>query len=110
MTRTAFKAAASTLIVSMTMTGFSGQSDAMRRIGDPARATSRADREAAQFHETAARALQAGQNAQAQAAMEQAVALSPRDAGYRQLLADIYLKSGRFDSARTTYGDVLELD
>ncbi|MEA3030169.1 MAG: hypothetical protein QOG13_1494 [Sphingomonadales bacterium] len=110
MTRTAFKAAASTLIVSMTMTGFSGQSDAMRRIGDPARAASRADREAAQFHETAARALQAGQNAQAQAAMEQAVALSPRDAGYRQLLADIYLKSGRFDSARTTYGDVLELD
>jgi Flp pilus assembly protein TadD len=110
MTRTAFNAAASTLIVAMTMTGFSGQSDAMRRIGDPARATSRADREAAQFHEQAARALQAGQNAQAQAAMEQAVALSPRDAGYRQLLADIYLKSGRFDSARTTYGDVLELD
>ena len=32
--------------------------------------------------------------------MEQAVALRPRDAGYRLLLADIYLKSGRFDSAR----------
>ena len=38
------------------------------------------------------------------------MALSPRDAGYRQLLADIYLKQGRFASARTTYADVLELD
>jgi Flp pilus assembly protein TadD len=110
MTRTAFKAAASAAIVSMTMTGFSGQSDAMRRIGDPVRASSRSDREAGQFHAQAARALQEGQIAQAQAAMEQAVALSPRDAGYRQLLADIYLKAGRFDSARRTYADVLELD
>ena len=42
--------------------------------------------------------------------MEQAVALSPRDAGYRILLADAYLKSGRFDSARATYADVVELD
>ena len=42
--------------------------------------------------------------------MEQAVALSPRDVGYRLLLADIYLKSGRFESARATYADVLELD
>jgi Flp pilus assembly protein TadD len=110
MTRTAFKAAASTLIVSMAMTGFSGQSDAMRRLGDPERATSRADREAEQFHASGARSLREGHNAEAQAAMEQAVALSPRDAGYRQLLADIYLRAGRFDSARTTYGDVLELD
>jgi len=110
MTRTAFNAAASTLIVAMTMTGFSGQSDAMRRLGDPARAESRADRQAGQFHAQAARALQEGQIAPAQAAMEQAVALAPRDAGYRQLLADIYLKAGRFESARTTYSDVLELD
>jgi Flp pilus assembly protein TadD len=110
MTRTAFKAAASTLIVALTMTGFSAQSDAMRRFNDPVRATSRADHQAAQLHEQAAQALQSGQFAAALAAMEQAVALSPRDAGYRQLLADVYLKSGRFDSARTTYADVLELD
>ena len=110
MTRTAFKAAASTLIVSMTMTGFSGPSGAMRRINDPVRAHSRTDRQAEQFHAQAARALQEGQTARAQDAMEQAVALSPRDAGYRQLLADIYLKAGRFESARTTYSDVLELD
>jgi len=110
MTRTVFKAAASTLIVAMTMTGFSGQSGAARRFNDPVRAASRTDREAAQLHAQAAQALQSGQLEQARGAMEQAVALSPRDSGYRQLLADIYLKSGRFGSARTTYGDVLELD
>ena len=110
MTRTVFKAAASTLIVAMTMTGFSGQSGAARRFNDPVRAASRSDRQAAQLHAQAAQALQSGQLEQARGAMEQAVSLSPRDSGYRQLLADIYLKSGRFGSARTTYGDVLELD
>jgi Flp pilus assembly protein TadD len=110
MTRIVFKAAASTAIVSMTMMGFSAQSDAMRRLNEPVRATSRTDRQAEQLHAQAARALQQGQLAPAQSAMEQAVALSPRDSGYRQLLADIYLKQGRFASARTTYADVLELD
>ncbi len=41
---------------------------------------------------------------------EQAVAESPRDAGYRMLLADLYLRNGRYQSAATTYGDVLSLD
>jgi len=110
MTRTAFKAAASTCIVAMTMTGFSGQSDAMRRLNQPTRATSPNDRRAEALHAQGAQALQAGQLDRAREAMEQAVVLSPRDAGYRQLLADIYLKSGRFASARTTYADVIELD
>ncbi len=110
MNRTAFKFAASTLIVSMTMVGFSTQSTAMRRLGDTVRANSPTDRQAAQLHEQAAGSLQQGQLAAALTQMEQAVALSPRDAGYRLLLADIYLKSGRFESARATYADVLELD
>jgi Flp pilus assembly protein TadD len=110
MTRIVFKAAASTAIVSMTMMGFSVQSDAMRRLNEPQRANSRTDRQAAALHEQAGRSLRQGQLDPAQTAMEQAVALSPRDAGYRQLLADIYLKQGRFASARTTYADVLELD
>jgi Flp pilus assembly protein TadD len=110
MTRIVFKAAASTAIVSMTMMGFSAQSDAMRPLNEPVRATSRTDRQAEALHEQAARALHQGQLVPAQTAMEQAVALSPRDSGYRQLLADIYLKQGRFASARTTYADVLELD
>jgi len=110
MTRIVFKAAASTAIVSMTMMGFSVQSDAMRRLNEPQRATSRTDRQAEALHAQAAHAIQQGQLGPAQTAMEQAVALSPRDSGYRQLLADIYLKQGRFASARTTFGDVLELD
>jgi Flp pilus assembly protein TadD len=110
MTRIVFKAAASTIMVSMTMMGFSVPSDAMRNLNEPVRATSRTDREAEALHAQAAHALQEGQLGQAQTAMEQAVALSPRDAGYRQLLADIYLKQGRFASARTTYGDALALD
>jgi len=110
MNRTAFKFAASTLIVSMTMVGFSTQSTAMRRLGNSVQANSPTDRQAAQLHEEAARALQQGQLAAALTQMEQAVALSSRDVGYRLLLADIYLKSGRFESARATYADVLALD
>ncbi len=110
MSRTAYKFAASTLIVSLTMIGSTAQSVAMRRGFEPVQATGRTDRQAAEFHAQGARALQQGQLAVALAAMEQAVALSPRDAGYRLLLADIYLRSGRFDSARATYSDVIELD
>jgi Flp pilus assembly protein TadD len=41
---------------------------------------------------------------------ERAVEASPRDLGYRMLLADLYLKNGRFQSAETAFGDVLSLD
>lgn len=109
MNRIAFKIAASTAIVAMTMVGVISPSGAMRRFG-PVRADSRTDRQAAQFYDQASRALQQGQLGQAVTLMEQAVALSPRDAGYRILLADAYLKSGRFDSARATYADAVELD
>lgn len=40
---------------------------------------------------------------------EAAVQLSPRDAGYRMILAQSYLQAGRFVSARQAYSDVLEL-
>lgn len=72
-------------------------------------ATTDAERQAASAHEAAARALQNGELARALELIEGAVSLSPRDAGYRMLLADIYLKSGRFQSAETTYADVLAL-
>ena len=109
MNRTAFKFAASTMIVSMTMVTATAQSVAMRR-GSPERANSPTDRQAAQLHEQAGRAMQQGQFPEALALMENAVALSPRDAGYRLLLAELYMKSGRFDAARTTFADVVELD
>ena len=85
----------------MTMMGFSVQSDAMRAL-QRAGARHLAHRPPGRSSCTSRprTRLQQGQLAPAQTAMEQAVALSPRDAGYRQLLADIYLKQGRFASAR----------
>lgn len=54
--------------------------------------------------------VRAGNLAAALPPAEEAVGFAPRDVGYRMLLADLYLKSGRFQSAGTTYGDVLRLD
>ena len=110
MKRTAFKIAASTIIVSMTMVACTAQSVAMRRAGSSAQTEARSHEQAVQFHEQARQALQQGQVPQALEAIENAVALSPRDAGYRLLLADVYLKSGRFEAARSTYADVVEID
>jgi Flp pilus assembly protein TadD len=110
MNKTAFKVAASTVIVSLTMVACTAQSEAMRRLGGVRRADSRTDLQAAQYHEQARRLLQQGQVLQAIEPMENAVAMAPRDAGYRLLLADIYMKSGRFESARATFADVVELD
>ena len=111
MNKIAFKIAASTMIVSLTMVGSTAQSEAMRRSGDMGRpAQDPQARQAAQLHMQATRDLREGRLPQALVAMEQAVEASPRDAGYRLLLADIYLRQGRFDSARATFADVLELD
>jgi Flp pilus assembly protein TadD len=106
MSRIAFKIAASTAIASLTLT--SGTALMGQGRGRPASAP--ADREAARAHEQGARALSENRIEDAREALERAVAAAPRDAGYRLLLADIYLKAGRFDSARATYADVLELD
>ena len=108
MNRTAFKLAASTVMVAMTMTSVALPSDAMRRYGE--RANSPTDREARGFYDQASRALQQGNLQLATSLMEQAVAASPRDVGFRMLLADAYLRSGRFDSARITYAEAVAID
>lgn len=41
---------------------------------------------------------------------EDAVAAAPGDLAYRMILADLYVKNGRFASAATTYRDVLQLN
>ena len=110
MKSTGFKIAASTAIVALTMIAGTAQSEAQRRLGPATKADSRSDRDAARYHDQARRALQQGQLAEAQSAMEEAVTRSPSDAGYRLLLADIYMKTGRFQSARDTFAEVLELD
>lgn len=40
---------------------------------------------------------------------EAAVAASPREAGLRAMLAQAYLKAGRFESAATTFNDAMDL-
>jgi Flp pilus assembly protein TadD len=73
-------------------------------------ASPKAARDAADLYAKAQAALQKGDSAKALASAERAVELAPRDLAYRMLLADLYLKNGRFQSARTTFGDVLVLD
>jgi Flp pilus assembly protein TadD len=101
----AFKFAASTVILGMTIVGCkpAGYSIASASARTPADG-------AVKFYAKAQAAHQAGQAAEAIGFAERAVELAPRDSGYRMLLGDLYLKNGRFGSAGTAFGDVLTLD
>ena len=57
----------------------------------------------------AAKALAKSDAVRAVALAENAVTLAPRDAGYRMLLGQSYLKAGRFVSAGQAFADVLTL-
>ena len=70
----------------------------------------KAEEGAAKLYAKAQEAVQKGELAEALGLAERAVELSPRDTGYRMLLADLYLKNGRFVSADNAYSDVLTLD
>lgn len=54
-------------------------------------------------------ALVKGNVAQAVSNAEKAVLADPRNAAYRVLLGNAYLKSGRFESARQAYDEAMEL-
>jgi Flp pilus assembly protein TadD/cell division protein FtsN len=54
-------------------------------------------------------ALEKGRVDKAVSYAEEAVLASPRDAEYRAVLGSAYLKSGRYESAATAFGDALEL-
>jgi Flp pilus assembly protein TadD len=54
-------------------------------------------------------ALKDGHSDKAVALAEQAVMADPRNAGYRMLLGNAYLRSGRFESAAQAYTDALDL-
>ncbi len=105
----AFKFAASSVALSMAVVGCQVQGVSFGTSTAFA-SQSRGDGEAVRLTREAGEALARGDLARALDAMEQAVALSPRDAGYRLTLADIYMRSGRFQSAEATYRDVLALD
>lgn len=103
------KFAVSALAIGSTMVACSPSATAFRASSasaTPARSESGA---AAAFAKAEA-AVKADQIDSALAYAEKAVELSPSDVGYRMLLADLYLKNGRFASAQTTFEDVLALD
>src|SRR3546814_12565664 len=66
--------------------------------------------QAAELHAQALEAVRQGRVSEALTLTEQAVELEPRDVGYRMVLADLYLKNGRFRSAATSFQDVLTLN
>lgn len=107
MNRFATKFAASTMVIAAAMVGC--HSDSV--VASASASTSdRSAQQAARLAEQARAALESGGAARALGLAERAVEMSPRDAGYRMLLADLYLRNGRFRSAETSYGDVLAID
>jgi Flp pilus assembly protein TadD len=108
MTQLAVKLAVSTLVLGGTMVGCSLDRQ-VYGVAWAAAKSSRAAEGAGQLFEQAHAALQRGDHQAALPLAERAVELAPRDAGYRMLLADLYIKNGRFASAEATYRDVLEL-
>ena len=109
MTKTVFKIAASSLVLGLTMVGCKPATD-MARPSTLSSKAPKADRDAGKVFEQAHLAAQQNNLAAALSLAERAVELSPRDAGYRMLLGDLYLKNGRFLSAEAAFADVTTLD
>jgi Flp pilus assembly protein TadD len=109
MNNVALKVAVSAIAIGTTMVGCTQASDASRPSIASARSP-KSDQQAASYAAKASAAAQKGDLAEALAQAERAVEFSPSDVGYRMLLADLYLKNGRFQSAETTFTDVLRLD
>lgn len=108
MIRTAtLKIAASTLILGLTMVGCTTQHGP--RIASASAKPQAAERQANKLHAEAYALAGKQDYATALDRAEQAVELAPRDAGYRLMLADLYLKNGRYASAETAFSDVLTL-
>jgi Flp pilus assembly protein TadD len=99
----------SSLLIGTSTVGCGPSSEMFRPIAFSAHAP-KGEQEAAKAFDKAHTALQQGKLDEALALVEQAVEASPRDAGYRKLLAEIYLKKGRFSSAEATYADVVALN
>jgi Flp pilus assembly protein TadD/cell division septation protein DedD len=101
--------AASSLVLGMTMISCSPGASVSR----PASASSgvvQGEQAAADLHAKAREAISRRSLVEALNFAEKAVEASPREASHRMLLADLYLKNGRFTSAETSYRDVLTLN
>ena len=108
-TNLALKVAASTMILGLTTIGCTpGARNA--GVSTLAAHSPRAEAGAAKAFAKADVALSKRDFAQALVHTEDAVALAPQDLGYRMLLADLYVKAGRFSSAETSFADVMTLN
>jgi Flp pilus assembly protein TadD len=105
----ALKFAVSALAIGATMVACKPAADASRIASASSRAP-KAEQQAAELSAKAQAAVQKKAFAEGLGFAERSVELSPRDVGYRMILADLYLKNGRFQSAETTFADVQQLD
>ena len=103
----ALKFAVSALAIGMTMVACGAPGS---RIASASTRAPKSEQGAASLYAKAQDAVQKGDFAQGLGFAERAVELSPRDVGYRMILADLYLKNGRFQSAEATFADVRQLD
>ncbi len=101
------RVAASTLVIGVTMVSCK---PAAVRPSSASAVAPKSDEGAARLYAQVQTQVQQGDLAEALTLAERMVELAPRDSGYRMLLADLYLKNGRFVSAEAAYGDVLVLD
>ena len=103
----ALKFAVSALAIGTTMVACG---PAGSRIASASAKAPKSEQDAASLYARAQDAVQKGEHAKGLGFAERAVELSPRDVGYRMILADLYLKNGRFQSAEATFADVQQLD
>lgn len=105
MRRTALnKAAIASLLVATTMVGCTGQAFRPRSAGAAVQ-----EKDGAKLAAKAEKALAGRDFADALTAAEAAVAASPENAVYRQLLGRAYAANGRFASAETALSDAMTL-
>jgi Flp pilus assembly protein TadD len=103
----ALKFAVSALAIGSTMVACG---PAGSRLASASSKAPKAEQDAASLFASAQAAVKKGDYAEGLGFAERAVELSPRDVGYRMILADLYLKNGRFQSAEATFADVIQLD
>jgi Flp pilus assembly protein TadD len=103
----ALKFAVSALAIGTTMVACG---PAGSRIASVSAKAPKSEQDAASLYAKAQDSVQKGEYAKGLGFAERAVELSPRDVGYRMILADLYLKNGRFQSAEATFADVQQLD
>lgn len=99
-----FKLAVSSLVLG-TAAGCAG----MGKMSEHAARAAESPSVAAKSADKARTALNQGKASKAVSLAEAAVAASPRDGSYRQLLGQAYLNDGRFHSAASAFGEAMEL-